>query len=43
VVGLSEQAEKGVEAQLGPGMSVEDIAKETVGDEENSEREQDSE
>jgi hypothetical protein len=42
-VGLSEQAEKGEEAQFGPGMSVEDIADKVVGDEENSEREQDPE
>lgn len=43
VVGLSEQAKPGVEPALGPGMTVEDIAKETIGDEGNSEREPDSE
>lgn len=42
VVGLAEQRKPG-EATLGPGMTMEDIAKETVGDAENSKREQDSE
>ena len=42
VVGLAEQTRSG-EATVGPGMSIEDIAKETIGDAENSEREQDSE
>ena len=42
VVGLAEQTQSG-EATVGPGMSIEDIAKETIGDAENSERGQDSE
>lgn len=42
VVGLAEQRKPG-EATLGPGMTMEDIAKETVGDAENSSGEQDSE
>ena len=42
VVGLAEKP-KPTEAQLAVGMSLEDIAKETIGDEKNSEREQDSE
>jgi len=42
VTGLAEKP-KQTEAQLAAGMSVDDVAKETVGDEKNSEREQDSE
>ena len=42
VVGLAEKP-KQTPAQVAAGMSVEDIAKETIGDEKNSEREQDSE
>lgn len=42
VVGLAEQVKPDA-ATLGPGMTIEDIAKETAGDEGNSEREQDSE
>ena len=42
VVGLAEKPKK-TAAQVAAGMSVGDIAKETIGDEKNSEREQDSE
>jgi len=42
VVGLAEQKKAG-EAPLGPGMTMDDIVKETVGDAENSSGEQDSE
>jgi len=42
VIGLAEKP-KPTEAQLAAGMSVADIAKETIGDEKNSEREQGSE
>jgi len=42
IVGLAEKPKK-TEAQLAAGMSVGDVAKETIGDEKNSEREQDSE
>ena len=42
VVGLAEKPKK-TEAQVAAGMGVGDIAKETIGDEKNSEREQDSE
>ena len=42
VVGLAEKPKPSA-AQVAAGMSVEDIAKETVGDEKNSERQQDSE
>jgi len=42
VVGLAEKPKK-TEAEVAAGMSVGDIAKETIGDEKNSEREQDSE
>ena len=42
VVGLAEKP-KQTPAQVKAGMSVEEIAKETIGDEKNSEREQDSE
>jgi len=42
VVGLAEKPKQSA-AQVAAGMSVEDIAKETIGDEGNSEREQDSE
>jgi len=42
VVGLAEKPKK-TPAQVAAGMGVEDIARETIGDEGNSEREQDSE